>query len=92
MSRRRLGAEILRYSTGRIPSPCPKKKNSKLQEMKQKDPRIPFAKMTESPSGFRSSGELAFLQGGTEEESCSEGKKTQEASDTKDWAPRGPEL
>jgi len=38
-------------------------------------------------SGFRSSGGLAFLQGETEEESCSKWKKTQEVLGTKDWAP-----
>ena len=44
------------------------------------------------PKRFRFSGGLVFLRGEIEEGSCSEGKKTQEASGTKDWALRGPVL
>jgi len=79
-----LEAEVLIEIQSWIPLPLRKKKN---QEKKQEDPRILFVKMRRRLSGFRSSGGLAFLQGETEEESCSKWKKTQEVLGTKDWAP-----
>jgi len=67
------------------PSPRPKKESS-TQDFKRRGKKIldSFAKRG-CPSEFRSSGGLAILRGETEEESCSEGKKTQEALSTKDW-------